>query len=107
MCTFWNSHVDKAGWSLICAIEMTEEPLYGLHICPPNNPLYGLHMPAQEPLYGLNICPLKNPYMGYCRKMYTICSAVLRQQRKIDVMTYFGHTARSTVYYQQDPIGRS
>jgi hypothetical protein len=32
--------------------------------------------------------------------MYTIFSAVLRQQRKNDVMTYFGHTAHSAVYYQ-------
>jgi hypothetical protein len=35
-----------------------------------------------------------------CRKMYTIFSAVLRQQRKSDVMTSFGHSARSAVYYQ-------
>jgi hypothetical protein len=34
------------------------------------------------------------------RIMYTIVSAVLRQQRKSDVMTSFGHSARSTVYYQ-------
>jgi hypothetical protein len=34
-----------------------------------------------------------------CRKMYTIFSAVLRQQRKSDVMTSFGQSARSTVYY--------
>jgi hypothetical protein len=32
--------------------------------------------------------------------MYTIFSAVLRQQRKSDVMTYFGHSARSAVYYK-------
>jgi hypothetical protein len=30
-----------------------------------------------------------------CGKMYTIFSAVQRQQRKSDVMTYFGLTARS------------
>jgi hypothetical protein len=35
-----------------------------------------------------------------CRKMYPIFSAVLRQQRKSDVMTYFGHTARSAIYYK-------
>jgi hypothetical protein len=34
-----------------------------------------------------------------CRKMYTIFSAVQRQQRKSDVMTYFGLTAFSAVYY--------
>jgi hypothetical protein len=33
-----------------------------------------------------------------CRKMYTIFSAVQRQQRKSDVMMYFGHSARSAVY---------
>jgi hypothetical protein len=33
-----------------------------------------------------------------CRKMHTIFSAVLRQQKKSDVMTYFGHPARSAVY---------
>jgi hypothetical protein len=33
-----------------------------------------------------------------CGKTYTILSAVLRQQRKSDVMTSFGHSARSTVY---------
>jgi hypothetical protein len=32
--------------------------------------------------------------------MYTIFSAVLRQQRKSDVMTYFGHSSRSAVYYK-------
>jgi hypothetical protein len=32
--------------------------------------------------------------------MYTIFSAVQRQQRKSDVMTYFGLTACSAVYYQ-------
>jgi hypothetical protein len=32
--------------------------------------------------------------------MYTIFSAVLRQQRKSDVMTSFGLTAHSAVYYQ-------
>jgi hypothetical protein len=30
--------------------------------------------------------------------MYTIFSAVLRQQRKSDVMTSFGHSAHSAVY---------
>jgi hypothetical protein len=35
-----------------------------------------------------------------CRKMYTIFSAVLRQQRKSDVITSFGLTACSAVYYQ-------
>jgi hypothetical protein len=34
-----------------------------------------------------------------CRKMYTIFSAVQRQQRKSDVMTSFGFTASSAVYY--------
>jgi hypothetical protein len=34
------------------------------------------------------------------RKMYTIFSAVLRQQRESDVMRYFGHSARSAIYYQ-------
>jgi hypothetical protein len=34
--------------------------------------------------------------------MYTIVSAVLRQQRKSDVMTYFGLTARSAIYYEAD-----
>jgi hypothetical protein len=38
------------------------------------------------------------------RKMYTIFSAVLRQQRKSDVMTSFGHSARSAVYYQADSL---
>jgi hypothetical protein len=33
-------------------------------------------------------------------KMYTIFSAVLRQQAKSDVMTCFGNSARSAVYYQ-------
>jgi hypothetical protein len=33
------------------------------------------------------------------RKMYTIFSAVQRQHRKSDVMTYFGLTACSAVYY--------
>jgi hypothetical protein len=32
--------------------------------------------------------------------MYTIFSVVQRQQRKSDVMTYFGLTACSAVYYQ-------
>jgi hypothetical protein len=32
--------------------------------------------------------------------MYTISSAVLRQQRKSDVMTCFGRSAHSAVYYQ-------
>jgi hypothetical protein len=32
--------------------------------------------------------------------MYTIFSAVQRKQRKSDVMTYFGLTACSAVYYQ-------
>jgi hypothetical protein len=32
--------------------------------------------------------------------MYTIFSAVLRQQRKSDVMTSFGHSARSAVYHK-------
>jgi hypothetical protein len=36
------------------------------------------------------------------RKMYTIFSAVLRQQRKCDVMTYFGRSDRSAVYYKAD-----
>jgi hypothetical protein len=35
-----------------------------------------------------------------CRKMYTIFSAVQRQQRKSDVVTSFGLTACSAVYYQ-------
>jgi hypothetical protein len=35
-----------------------------------------------------------------CRKMYTIFSAVQRQQRKSDVMTSFGITACSAIYYQ-------
>jgi hypothetical protein len=35
-----------------------------------------------------------------CRKMYTIFSAVQRQQRKSDVMTSFGLAACSAVYYQ-------
>jgi hypothetical protein len=34
------------------------------------------------------------------RKMYTILSSVQRRQRKSDVMTYFGLTACSAVYYQ-------
>jgi hypothetical protein len=34
--------------------------------------------------------------------MYTIFSAVQRQQRKSDAMTYFGLTARSAVYYHAD-----
>jgi hypothetical protein len=37
-----------------------------------------------------------------CRKMYTMFSAVQRQQRKSDVMTSFSLTACSAVYYQ-DP----
>jgi hypothetical protein len=35
-----------------------------------------------------------------CRKMYTIFSAVQRKQRKSDVMTCFGHFARSAIYYR-------
>jgi hypothetical protein len=35
-----------------------------------------------------------------CRKMYTIFSAVQRQQRKSDVMTSLCLTACSAVYYQ-------
>jgi hypothetical protein len=35
-----------------------------------------------------------------CRKIYTIFSVVLRQQRKSDVMTSLGHSAHSTVYYK-------
>jgi hypothetical protein len=35
-----------------------------------------------------------------CRKMNTIFSAVQRQQRKSDVITSFGLTACSAVYYQ-------
>jgi hypothetical protein len=35
-----------------------------------------------------------------CKKMYAIFSAVQRQQRKSDVMTSFGLTACSAVYYQ-------
>jgi hypothetical protein len=34
-----------------------------------------------------------------CAKMYTIFSAVQRQQRKSDVMTTFGLTVCSAVYY--------
>jgi hypothetical protein len=34
-----------------------------------------------------------------CAKMYTIFSTVQRQQRKGDVMTYFGLTTCSAVYY--------
>jgi hypothetical protein len=34
-----------------------------------------------------------------CRKMHMIFSAVQRQQRKSDVMTSFGLTACSAVYY--------
>jgi hypothetical protein len=34
-----------------------------------------------------------------CRKMYIIFSAVQRQQRKSDVMTSFGLTTCSAVYY--------
>jgi hypothetical protein len=43
-----------------------------------------------------------------CRKMYTIFSAVLRQQRKSEIMTSsFGHTARSAIYYQAGfPLNR-
>jgi hypothetical protein len=37
-----------------------------------------------------------------CRKMYKIFSAVLRQQRKSDVMTSFGHSAHSAIYYKAD-----
>jgi hypothetical protein len=32
--------------------------------------------------------------------MYTIFSAVLRQQREHDVMKYLGHSTRSAVYYK-------
>jgi hypothetical protein len=32
--------------------------------------------------------------------MYTIFSAVLHQQRKSDVMTHCGRSARSAVYYE-------
>jgi hypothetical protein len=32
--------------------------------------------------------------------MYTFFSAVLRQQRKSDAMTSFGHPVRSAVYYR-------
>jgi hypothetical protein len=34
-----------------------------------------------------------------CRKMYMIFSAVQRQQRESDVITSFGLTACSAVYY--------
>jgi hypothetical protein len=34
-----------------------------------------------------------------CRKMYTIFSAVQRQQRKSDVMTSFGLATCSAIYY--------
>jgi hypothetical protein len=38
--------------------------------------------------------------------MYTNFSAVLRQQRKSDVMTYFGHSTRSAVYLRAgSPLG--
>jgi hypothetical protein len=40
-----------------------------------------------------------------CRKMYTIFSAVQRQQRKSDVMTSFGLTACSAVYYHARSVG--
>jgi hypothetical protein len=43
-----------------------------------------------------NVFSWENP----SRKMYTIFSAVQRQQSKSDVMTYFGLTACSAVYYQ-------
>jgi hypothetical protein len=33
-----------------------------------------------------------------CRNQHTTFSAVLRQQRKSDVMTSFGHSARSTIH---------
>jgi hypothetical protein len=33
-------------------------------------------------------------------KMHTIFSAVLRQKRKSDVMTSFGHATRSAIYYK-------
>jgi hypothetical protein len=36
----------------------------------------------------------------FCRKMYTIFSTVLRQQRKSDAMMSFGHSARSASYYE-------
>jgi hypothetical protein len=35
----------------------------------------------------------------FCTKMYTIFSTVQRRQRKSDVMTSFGLTACSAVYY--------
>jgi hypothetical protein len=35
-----------------------------------------------------------------CRKMYTIFSVLLYQQRKSVVMASFGHTGRSAVYYK-------
>jgi hypothetical protein len=38
-----------------------------------------------------------------CRKMCTIFSAVLRQQRTSDVMTTCGLSARSAVYYEAGP----
>jgi hypothetical protein len=37
-----------------------------------------------------------------CRKMYTIFSAVQRQQRKSDVMTSLDLTACSAVYYHAE-----
>jgi hypothetical protein len=36
--------------------------------------------------------------------MYTIFSAVLRQQRKSDVMTSLGSSARSAIYYAGSPL---
>jgi hypothetical protein len=37
--------------------------------------------------------------------MYTIVSAVLRQQKESDVMTSFGLSARSAVYYEAGSQG--
>jgi hypothetical protein len=34
--------------------------------------------------------------------MYMIFSSVVRQQRKSDVMTSFGHSTRSAIYYKAD-----
>jgi hypothetical protein len=42
-----------------------------------------------------NVFSWRNPI-----QMYTIFSAVLRQQRKSDVMTSFSHSDRSAVYYE-------
>jgi hypothetical protein len=38
-------------------------------------------------------------WMNPVDKMYTIFSAVLRQQRESDVMTSFDHSDRSAIYY--------